>query len=193
MKKKYLTLIIFSLFSQILFSQTVQDELNKLFFDLNLELKFNEIVSKSNQNFEFSEETDSITNVTEKIYTTSFTEHPLIQSKILIGYYSIRQAQKEKDLKKEKYGIDAVIKFQTQEEVITEYKKLSLQYEKFGYSIKERTVKGENEDIGYQNKVISIETKTKSIDLTFLYIISGEEKTEYDLYIACSYQNLLYK
>lgn len=193
MKKTYL-LLLFTLFSQIGLSQEVlKDELNKLFLDLNLGLKFNEIASKSNQKFEYSEDVDYNSNLKTKIYSTTFKTHPFITSEMLSGSCNIKQVQKEKNLKKEKYDVDLIISFKTLDEVISEYKKLSDEYKKFGHFIEESTIDGENGDIGYQNYVINIETETKTIALTFMYTIPGTEKSEYELYIACSYQNLWYK
>lgn len=190
--KKIAMLVLFGLFHQFLFSQeNIDNELNKLFLDLNLETNVDNMISKSNLKFEVFQVEDSVTGGTEKTFVANFNNNKLIESKILSGVCSINKNSQE--VKKEKYTIDQKIAFKSLDEVIYEYNKLSAEYEKFGVRVLESTEEGDDENSGYQNKVISIENKSKLITLTFMYPIPTKTKTEYNLYIICQSKKLWYK
>ncbi len=190
--RKIPLLIIFILLNHFSFSQTkLSNELSTLFFDLNLEGSVSDIISNANLKFEPFHINDTITGEIEKNFIANFDKHKLIGSKIIFGECTINQ--KSNDIKKEKFIINQKITFKTLEEVIHEYQKLSSEYEKFGVRILESTVEGDAENSGYQNKVISIETESKLITLTFMYPIPIKDKTEYNFYIICKFRKLWYK
>lgn len=190
--KRILILVLFALFNQVTIAQeTIKNELNELFLGLNLETNVKEIISKSKLKFETFKVKDSSTGEIDKTFVANFDNNKLIQSKILSAECSIYQ--KNSDIEKEKYTIDLKMTFKTLEEVINEYNRLSVEYEKFGVRVLETTEEGNTNYSGFQNKVISIEHKSKLITLTFMYPIPLKDTVENNLYIICNFKKLWYK
>jgi|GEM_PF-1166711 len=181
--KKVVLFILIVVCNPIHAQADINKELSKLFLNLKLELVPEKMMANSNLTFEkfikdIPEFGDKAT-----IFLTEFTENKAIESKIVAG--EIQITQKNSDIKYGKYEVTQSLKFQTLEELLQVYNKLSEQYEALGrYSKTHTNEDGDEYFVKHINKTITIEDKSKSILLNFSYSVPRNKETGYHLFIG---------
>lgn len=183
MKKIIAVILIVVCHSFVHAQDNINKELSKLFLNLKLELVPEKMMANSNLTFEkfvrdIPEFDDKAT-----IFLAEFTENKAIVSKIVTG--EIQIIQKNSELKYGKYEVVQNLKFQTLEELLQVYDKLSKQYEALGrYNRTHTNEEGDKYFVKHISKTITLEDQSKSIQLSLSYSIPRNKETGYHLFIG---------
>ncbi len=181
--KKIIAVILILVCNSLHAQDNINKELSKLFLNLKLELVPEKMIANSNLTFEkfvkdIPEFDDKAT-----ILLTEFTENKAIASKIVAG--EIQITQKNSDIKYGKYEVVQNLKFQTLEELLQVYNKLSKQYEALGsYNRAHTNEEGDEYFVKHISKTITLEDKSKRIQLSLSYSIPRNKETGYHLFIG---------
>ncbi|WP_313672192.1 hypothetical protein [Sphingobacterium multivorum] len=144
----------------------MREDLSKLFLDLNLDLAPKLMVANSPLKFEWganrglrwTKEGKTESNDTH-IFIARFNKHHFIQSTFKKGVITISQTTEE--MKKDVFSIHEGFKFGNPDEMINEYSRLLLVFEKFGYRVKNSSVQNENFETQFEFTEILIGSEQK--------------------------------
>lgn len=187
---------MFTLMSSITFSQTnMNEQLSKLFLDLDFNKDFHNIAMKSSLKFKyginrgvsFRDENGNIKSNDTSIYQTEFTKNPLIESKIKEGHISIRQQDVE--MQSGHFSINERVWFYSEEDMMKEYYSITALFEEFGYRVKNSTVQNENFETNFEFTEILIKSNSKKSTLTISYSIPPKYERDKEYFLAFVYAN----
>lgn len=188
---KSILIVVLTFLSLILYSQNnMNEQLNKLFLDLDLTSNPQTMANRSSLKFEhivrrgisWGNTGGNINN-----FVASFVKHPLIQSRIKEGQISI--IQKEEDVQSSNFSINERILFKNEEDMISEYRQLTESFEKLGYRVKSSTIQNENFETKSENTEILIEANSKKSKLTIGYYLPPKDENEKQYFLALVFTN----
>ncbi|MGK6342468.1 hypothetical protein ACMGDK_09530 [Chryseobacterium sp. DT-3] len=176
-------------FSLILYGQNDMDEqLKKLFLDLDLTSNPQVMVSKSSLKFEhivrqginWGNAGGNTTN-----FITKVAKNPFIESHIKDGQISI--IQKADEVKSGTFSINEQLWFDNYEDLMQEYRKICSLFEKFGTKVKNKIVEDENFEIKHEITEIFMEKDSEKVTLTIAYHLPPKEMGEKEYFLAIIY------
>jgi hypothetical protein len=181
---------IFSIFNIAIFGQnTMNDQLSKLFLNLNITASFNNIATNTHLKFDYGinrgipliDEQGKIVSNDKHSFIAKFDKNPLIDSRIKEGQISIMQQSEE--IQSGHFTINETVHFYTEEDLIDEYYKLIALFEEFGYRVKNSTILNENQEIKYENTEILMKTESgkSTLHISYHFPEGWQEKNEYFL------------
>ncbi|UKB85673.1 hypothetical protein LF887_08635 [Chryseobacterium sp. MEBOG06] len=188
---KNILIVVLSFLSLILNGQNnMNEELNKLFLDLDLASSPKNMVNKSPLKFEHIVRQgiswgNAGGNVSD--FVARFDKNPLIESSIKEGQISI--IQKDEDIQSGNFSITERVWFYNKEDMINEYHKLIESFEKLGSRVKNSTIQNEDFDTKYENTEILMETDSKKSTLTIGYHLPPREEEDKLYFLAFVYTN----
>lgn len=170
-----------------LFSQNKMNEnLQKLFLDLDLTQNPHEIVKKSK--LRFGNGTNRIINWggtdTVADYVANFDKNPFIESKIKKGIVTI--IPKKSDLRNNIFTINERIWFYNREDMLKEFEKICSLFEKQVYKVKRTIIQNESFETVSENTEIIIDTNHK---LTIGYYLSAKSEDDKEYSMTFIYDN----
>lgn len=164
----------------------LNEQLTKLFLDLDLTLTPKTMVQKSSLKFEYgSNRGISWAGGNTNTFISKFYKNPLIKSQIKEGEISI--IQKDDELQSGNFSINERIKFQNEEDMMKEYYKSIALFEKFGYRVKNSTIQNENFETNFEFTEILMKNSSKKTTLTISYSIPPKGEKGY--FLAFVYTN----
>lgn len=188
---KSILIVGLTFLSLILYSQNnMNEQLNKLFLDLDLTSNPQAMANKSSLKFEhvvrkgisWGNTGGNINN-----FVASFSKHPLIQSRIKEGQISI--IQKEEDVQFSNFSVNERISFNDEKDMISEYKQLTESFEKLGYRVKSSTIQNENFEIKSENTEILMEDNSNKSKLTIGYYTPSKDERNKEYFLALVFTN----
>lgn len=173
---KNIILILLIAFNLPLLGQEVMNEkLNKLFLDLDLSSTPEIMIKKSSLRFDYGiNQNVAWTGGKTKTFITKFDKHTLIESNIIGGQIFMRQNERESQ--NGIYEITERIDFQSIEDVINEFYKLSSIYEENAFKVKTINTEGKDSEIISQYTEILYKSDSKISKITFGYSLPSENE-----------------
>jgi hypothetical protein len=181
--------IVFTFLNLILFGQNnMNEQLDKLFLDLDLTLTPQAMVAKSPLKFEYGI-TQTIswgkTDNNSGNYVADFDKNSLINSKIKKGLITI--IPENKDLNT--FSINERIWFHNYEDMLIEYNNLCSSFEKIGNRVKNSIIENENFEKKSETTEILMKADSKKATLTIGYFLPPKGEKNKEFFLAIIYSN----
>lgn len=184
-------IVTFTFLSLILNGQSnMKEKLSELFLGLDLTSNLQNMVTNSPLKFEYGvNRTISWEKSSNNMgnYVANFDKHELIKSKIKKGLIII--ASKEQNILTNDFSINERIGFYNEDDMISEYHKLTESYEKLGYRVKNSIVQNEDFETKFENTEILIEKDSKKSALTIGYYLPLKEEKVKEYFLTVVYTN----
>lgn len=178
-------IIILTFLSLILYGQNnMNEQLNRLFLDLDLSLNLKDMVQKSSLKFEYGVNQTvnwGTNNNNTGDYIATFDKNPFMDAKIKKGVITIIPGKQ--DAQANSFSINERVWFNSKVEMVNEYNKICTSFEKLGYKVKNTIVQNDNFETRSENTEILMEFGSKKSTLTIGYYLplKGENNKEYVL------------
>lgn len=180
-------IITLTFLSLILYGQNdMNEQLSKLFLDLDLTSSPQKMASKSPLKFESGiNQTISWGKPTNNTgsYVADFNKNELIKSKIEKGIITIISKDQND------FSINERIWFLTYEDMLDEYNRVCSSFEKLGYRVKSTIIQDDNFETKSENTEILMETNSKKSILTIGYYLPPKDEKDKEYFLAFVYTN----
>jgi hypothetical protein len=188
---KNILITIFILTSVTMFAQNnINEQLSKLFLNLDLALPPRTMVTKSTLKFEQGRNQGigwGKTSNSTDTFITEFDKNPLIESRIRRGKITI--IQKDEEVRAGVFSINERIWFHSSEDMMNEYYKICFSFEKLGYRVKNTIVENDNFETKNETTEIRMESDSKKSSLTIGYTLPPEDEENKEYFLAIIYTN----
>lgn len=190
---KGILIVALTLLSLILNGQNnMNEQLSKLFLDLDLTSSPENMAKKSPLRFEYG--INQTVNwgkpgTNAGNYVAAFDKHELIRSKIKTGLITI--ISKDQNAMSNDFSINERIWFLNYEDMLNEYNSICSSFVKLGYRVKNTITQNDNFETKSDNTEILIEKDSKKSKLIIGYYLPPNDDNDKEYCLAFVYTNNL--